>query len=47
MLKDPEFKKIASQQKLPIAWLPGEKWAASIAADMKLLDEIWKDTPWR
>lgn len=47
MLKDPEFKKVAEQQKLPMAWLPGEKWGAKIANDMKQLDEIWKTSPWR
>jgi len=47
MLKDPEFKKVAQQQKLPMAWLPGDKWAAKIGSDTKQMDEIWKASPWR
>lgn len=47
MLKDADFKKIAHQQKLPMAYLPGEQWSAKMATDLKLYGEFWKDSPWR
>jgi tripartite-type tricarboxylate transporter receptor subunit TctC len=47
LLKDPEFKKVADQQKLPIAYLPGAQWGVKMTSDTRLLEEFYKTNPWR
>lgn len=46
-LTDPEFLKIAEQQKLPLSYLTGDQWTPIVQADANWLEKVWKETPWR